>query len=599
MAAITGWTDPERDLREADAAVAQLIADLTPRARGAASLWSDREAMLAHRADPTSPRGAGLAELRDNDRTVAVAVLDGYLQNTEELAGALGVDRGAGPADVLLHGYLAWGPAVAERLEGNFAFAVWDTRSRRLVLGRDRIGITPLHYARAGDGMLFSSDLAALVAHPLLRAELDDEGLCALVTQIRPPGRSALRGVREVPAGCVVVLSGAHEEVRRYWTLEARPHEDDLDVTLARVRELVEDSIARDVRGTHPAVLLSGGLDSSALTGWATKLTAQSPFTFTVAFGDGASAVPDRPYSQDVARMWHTDHREVLVRPQELSDPVVLAAVLAAKDYPSPFGDKNITPFLFSRRVAEHTEVALSGEGADTVFGSLGGQIRTGYELSSFPWVEKAWKWGARSGLGTRLFDPKLLAEIGAESYLNLRFREALDEVPHLPGDPQRNRLGRQYDYLTVTRMLDQAINHSERLAAAAGLQLRYPFSDHRLYTYLYNVPVEMKWYDGRGKSLLRTLAKTLVPESVLTRPKVPYPITYAPQYKAALAGRLRGLLDDSDAPVRPLIDIAAARRIAADPDLLDRGGWFGRADVEFVLNLDAWLRRLRVHPRL
>lgn len=158
------------------------------------------------------------------------------------------------------------------------------------------------------------------------------------------PGRSALRGVREVPAGCVVVLSGTNEEVRRYWTLEARPHEDDLDVTLTRVRELVEDAITRDVRGIHPAVLLSGGLDSSSLTGWATKLTAQPPLTFTVAFGDGASAVPDRPYSQDVARMWQTDHREVLVRPQELSDPVVLATVLAAKDYPSPFGDKNITP---------------------------------------------------------------------------------------------------------------------------------------------------------------------------------------------------------------------------------------------------------------
>ncbi|WP_062650057.1 asparagine synthetase B family protein [Streptomyces maremycinicus] len=599
MGAITGWTDPARDVREADATVAQLIAYLTPRARGAASLWSDREAMLAHRADPTSSEGTGLAEFREDDRTIAVAVLDGYLQNTEDLAGALGAERGAGPADVLLRGYLAWGTAVAERLEGNFAFAVWDARARRLVLGRDRIGITPLHYARADDGTLFSSDLAAMVAHPLLRAEMDAEGLCAAITQIRPPGRSALRGVREVPAGCVVVLSGAHEEVRRYWTLEARPHEDDLDATLARVRELVEDAVTRDLRGIHPAILLSGGLDSSALTGWATRLTARSPRTFTVAFGDGAAAVPDRPYSQAVARMWDTEHREVLVRPQELSDPVVLAAVLAAKDYPCPFGDKNITPYLFSRRVAEHTAVALSGEAADTVFGSLGGRIKDGYELSTFPWVEKAWKWGARSGLGTGLFDPKLLAEIGSEAYLALRFREALDEVPCLPSDPQLNRLGRQYDYLTVTRMLDQAINHSERLAAAAGLQLRYPFSDHRLFSYLYNVPVEMKWYDGRGKSLLRTLARDLVPESVLSRPKVPYPITYASRYKAALAARLRGLLDDSDAPVRPLLDIAAARRIAADPDLLDRGGWFGRADVEFALNLDAWLRRLRVHLRL
>ncbi len=334
------------------------------------------------------------------------------------------------------------------------------------------------------------------------------------------------------------MLSGANEEVRRYWTLEACPHEDDLDVTLARVRELVEDAITRDVQGAHPAVLLSGGLDSSALTGWATKLTAQPPLTFTVAFGDGASAVPDRPYSQDVARMWHTDHREVLVRPQELSDPVVLAEVLAAKDYPSPFGDKNITPFLFSRRVAEHTAVALSGEGADTVFGSLGGQIKTGYELSTFP----GWR---RRGNGVRAADSapgcstrSCWPRSGRSPISTSDSARRSTRCRTCPATLSATAWAKQYDYLTVTRMLDQAINHSERLAAAAGLQLRYPFSDHRLFSYLYNVPVEMKWYDGRGKSLLRTLAKTLVPESVLTRPKVPYPITYAPQYKAALAGR-------------------------------------------------------------
>ncbi|WP_406175047.1 asparagine synthase-related protein [Streptomyces sp. NBC_00996] len=140
---------------------------------------------------------------------------------------------------------------------------------------------------------------------------------------------------------------------------------------------------------------------------------------------------------------------------------------------------------------------------------------------------------------------------------------------------------------------------HSERLGTAAGLQVRFPFTDHRLLSALFNVPAAMKSFDGREKSLLRALGRDVVPPSVLTRTKVPYPITYGSQYKAGLLDRLRELLDDSTAPARPLVDLPAIRRMTEDPALLDRGGWLGRADAEMVLQLDAWMRRLAVRIRL
>jgi asparagine synthase (glutamine-hydrolysing) len=318
-----------------------------------------------------------------------------------------------------------------------------------------------------------------------------------------------------------------------------------------------------------------------------------------VMFGDTAAAVPDRPFAEEVVQLWGCEHQEVVVRPEELSDPVILAAVLAAKDHPSPFGDKNITPFLFSRRVAELVPVVLSGEAADAIFGGLTGAADGVCEPTMFPWIARARRFGMEHGIGTGLFDEALLRSVDVAGYLDRLYREAKAEVPQLAGAPAADHAAREVDYLHMTRLAEQAVHHSERLGAAAGLQIRFPFADYRLFSYLYNVPPQLKCFDGREKSLLRAIAKDLVPPSVLTRAKVPYPITYDAHYKASLVTRLRMLLEDSTAPVRPLVDLRRAANVLEDPRLLDRGGWLGRADVEMVLQLDSWLRRLRVRVNL
>ncbi|MEU1782241.1 MULTISPECIES: asparagine synthase (glutamine-hydrolyzing) [Streptomyces] len=600
MSGIAGWVDRGRDLTREGAAAAVMTARLVTRGRHGEALWSSRSAVLGHRADALDRAGAQPAVVREDGEPIAVITFDGVLYNASELRSLLASDGRRGPletdAELVLRAYLRWGPAAAERLEGMFAFAVWDVRESALLLCRDRFGVKPLSYLPLPEGVLFASEVAALAAHPLVSTELDAEGLCSVLAQVRRPGHAVLRGLREVRPAHVVRFGRDGVTERRYWALEARPHTQDLAGTIETARGLLDDAIAREAGAGTPSVLLSGGLDSSALTGLVAEVAGSAPRTFTVSFGDSAAAVPDRPFAQAVVERVGCDHREVLVEPGELTDPLVLDAVLAAKDFPSPFGDKNLTPYLFYRRVAEHSPVALSGEAADAVFGGLiSEQERASAGHRTFPWIERARTFGMAHGIGNGLFDAELLDELGFASFCAERYQEAVDEVPHLSGAPDDDRRAREIDHLHMTRLYEQAVNHSERLGAAAGLQVRFPFSDHRLFGYLYNVPWRMKSFDGRDKSLLRTIARDLLPASVLDRPKVPFPITYHAGYKQSLTARLRRLLEDPGAPVLPLLDLSAAQRTADDPRALDRGGWLGRADVEMVLQLDGWMRTRQI----
>ncbi|MGW2490889.1 asparagine synthetase B family protein [Streptomyces sp. NPDC001606] len=577
-----------------------MSAGLAVRGPRTAATWTERHAALIQRTDQAWHGSEQPAVATADGRTVAAAVCDGYLKNAAGLRAAVGADATAtgtppSPAELILHAYLRWGAAVAEHLDGAFAFAIWDATRSELLLGRDRMGVKPLSWIPTADGALFASDLAVLAGHRLVTPELDADGVCAVVTQLRPSGYGALRGVREVPPAGLVRITADRTRTHRYWALEARDHVLDPDATTARADELLRTSVAEDIAGHEPAVLLSGGLDSSLLTGLVSHGTNRRAVSFTVAFDGTRARVPDLPFIEDVVRFWDCEHHDVLVTVADVCDPPTREQVLAAKDHPSPFGDKNVTPYLLARRAAERVPVALCGEAADTMFGGLYGELDTLRELRGFPWLEQSRRFGVPYGIGTGLFSGELLRSVDIDGYLERTFDAALAEVPTLPTDSPARRAVRQLDHLTTGRLLEQTMLHAERLGTAAGLQLRFPFADHALYSFMYNVPPELKFTGGRTKSQLRDIARDLVPPSVLHRIKSTYPATYDERYKAFLLDRLRSLLDDATAPVRPLLDVGRATAITEDPRLLDRGGWFGRADVEMILQADAWMRRLRV----
>ncbi|MFT3768086.1 MAG: asparagine synthase (glutamine-hydrolyzing) [Minicystis sp.] len=608
MCGIAGWIDYERDLTAERETAERMTKTMHKRGPDAEGLWLSPRAALGHRRlsiiDLEGGRQPMIAV--ENGATVAVLVYTGEVYNFRELRAELeSLGRRfetRSDTEVVLQAYLQWGPSFPERLNGMFAFALWDVRKESLYLVRDRMGIKPLYYQQTEAGLLFGSEPKAILANPLAPPVVDADGLRDLISFIKTPGRAVFRDMREVRPGHVLhVRRGAVTE-RRYWQLEAQPHTDDLPTTIGTVRALLDDIVARQLISDVPlCTLLSGGLDSSAVTALAQKaLLAQAAGpvrSFSVDFvgqtqnfqADELRPTPDAPFVVDVARHVGSAHADIVLSAAELADPAVRAAVLEARDLPLSLGDMDASLYLLFRAIRRQSTVALSGESADEVFGGyLWFHDPEAVAAETFPWIAFQRKRSDARAWPT-LIDDGVLEKLDVTGYVAQRYRDALAEVPHVEGASAHERRMREVCYLHLTRFVQMLLDRKDRMSMATGLEVRVPFCDHRLVQYVFNTPWSMKTFDGHEKSLLRAASADILPQSVLERRKSPYPATQDPAYEAALRAQLRRLLARSDAPVLPLLDLERARAFAAGDGGAGRNE-LARAPIEQALLLNEWL---------
>ena len=613
MCGVAGWIDFERDLTEHGSTVRTMVAAMANRGPDAEAVWADRRVALGFRRlaviDPPGGRQPMTAE-RDG-AVRAVLAYNGEIYNYRELRGQLAVRghtfRTSSDTEVVLAAYLEWGEHCVDRFDGMFAFAVWDTGRQELLLARDRLGVKPLYYAPTRRGLLFGSEVKALLAHPLVDSAVDSEGLAELLSYIATPGHAIYSGIRQVPAGHVLTVRDGGFRERAYWSLPGRAHTDDWPTTVDTVRGLLTDSVASHLVADVPlCTLLSGGLDSSAIVALAAR-HGQRPRTFAVDFEGHAERFrqdfwhhsPDAPHAAEVAAFVGTDHEPVVLRTEDLADPVVGHAAMTAQDLPRPTPDMDRSLYLLLRAVRQHSTVALMGEVADELFGGYRSfSDENLVDSGNFPWVTMGFG-VAPHGMSTGLLDRSLLAKVDVPGYSADRYAEAVREVPHVPGEDAREALLRRVGYLHMTRWLPLLLTRNDHLSMSVGLEVRVPYCDHRLVEYAFNIPWRLKRYGGEEKSPLRAALAGLLPERVLRRPKSPFPITQDPGYGQVLRDRLAELVADPHSPVRPLLDVPAARRLLAEGRPVRTTGWGERRDVEMVLQLDAWLRHYHVRLAL
>ncbi|BAJ26650.1 MULTISPECIES: asparagine synthase (glutamine-hydrolyzing) [Kitasatospora] len=617
MCGITGWVSFDRDLSTEHATLAAMTATMACRGPDAAGVWLDTHVGLGHRRLAVIDLDGGRQPMaaEHDGRTVLVTTYSGEIYNYRELRAELRSRghhfRTDSDTEVALRAYLEWGESFVERLNGMYAFALWDPRTEELLLVRDRLGVKPLYYWPTADGVLFGSEPKAILAHPEAHAAVDAEGLAELLAFSKTPGHAVYRGMHELKPGHTLRVRRAGLTERRYWALESYEHTDDLPTTIATVRELLDDIVGRQLIADVPlCTLLSGGLDSSVITALAARGLAdagQGPVrSFAVDFArqaenftpDALRPTLDGPYAHALAAHVGADHRDIVLDTADLIDRANRDAVLAARDLPLGLGEGDTSLYLLFKAVREHSTVALSGESADEVFGGyLWFHDPAAVAHDGFPWmylIAKGFSSGA-SRLGPHsLLEPGLLAALDLPGYRDTRYREALAEVPRLAGEEGHERRMREISHLHLTRFVQQLLDRKDRTSMAVGLEVRVPFCDHRLVQYVFNTPWAMKNFDGREKSLLRAAARDVLPEAVAQRVKSPYPSTQDPRYAEALRGELRTLLADPAAPAHDLLDLTAATTAVADaagPDLRNAG--------ETVLLLDGWLRRHRVDLKL
>ncbi len=611
MCGIVGWIDWERDLTREAETLGTMTRTLAARGPDASGQWIAEHAALGHqRLIVVDPEGGAQPMERSLGPERYAITYNGELYNTPEIRrdlSALGYTfRTQSDTEALLLAFFAWGPACLEHLNGIFAFGIWDETHQRLFAARDRLGVKPLFFTHPGQRLLFASEIKALLAHPAVEATVDAQGLAEILVMgpARTPGCGVFRDIHSLRPGECLTFTRSGLSVHSYWSLQSHPHPDDVEQTKQTVFELLRDAVQRQLVADVPVcTLLSGGLDSSAITAFAAQAferKGKGPLhTYSVEYRDNEQhfrpnalePTSDAPWVQIASQFCHTEHHVTVLDSTDLVD--ALDDAMQARDLPG-MADIDASLLLFSRAVKEHATVALSGESADEVFGGYP-WFRNPQALgaNTFPWARMV-----RERIG--LLQPEVVQALHGEEYGADRYADALHEVPRLPGEPPEEARMREMLYLNITRFMPILLDRKDRMSMAAGLEVRVPFCDHRLVEYVWNIPWAMKDLGGREKGILRAALAGTLPETVLARRKSPYPKTHHPAYLQAVRNRAQELLADPSGPLRQLIAGDRIRAIARGEDTRFEQAWFSQLMREpqlyaYLIQIDRWLRTYRV----
>ncbi|WP_340610991.1 asparagine synthase (glutamine-hydrolyzing) [Xenorhabdus bharatensis] len=609
MCGIAGWVDFKINIKEQLTEVAQMTRTLINRGPDAEGIWHSDHVAFGHRRLAIIDLEGGKQPMEAEVMTSnsAVVTFCGEIYNYRELRDelkSLGHDfRTSSDTEVLLKAFLQWNVGAVNKLNGMFAFGIWDKHRQELILARDRVGVKPLYYFPTEHGIIFGSEPKAILANKHVPRRVTLDGLRELLDMVKTPGKTIYEGMYEVRPGEIIKFSRQGLFKTTYWKLEASPHTDSYDATVQTVRSLLEDTVRRQIISDVPiCTLLSGGLDSSTVTAMVAKeLGSTKVRSFSVDFSknqgnfaaDSVRGSPDAPFARALSEHVKSEHSEILLDSKELLDPSVRASVLKATDIPPAYwGDMWPSLYLLFREIRRYSTVALSGEAADEIFGGYQWfRNPAAVQADTFPWLTSG---SSRYFGGTQLFAPDFLRQLDQQAYRQEAYQDALREVPVLPGESPENRRMREITYLNMTRFLQTLLDRKDRMSMAVGLEVRVPFCDHRLIEYVFNTPWQMKVADGREKSLLRAAVADLLPDSILNRVKTPYPATQDPRYENGLRQELREVIEDHNNPVLPLLNLNKTKT------QLERAGQdtsqpYNRGSLEVVLWINRWLKEYNI----
>ena len=568
--------DPARVVRMCDA--------LAHRGPDGAGVWTDHGVGLGHRRLSIidvagSPQPMHAADGR------AVIVFNGEIYNFRELRRELEqagfTFRTNGDTEVILAAWQKWGPDCLSRLDGMFAFAIFDLATRRLFLARDRFGVKPLFLAHLSDGSIaFASELKGLLAHPQLRRRVNPQAIEAYMAWgYVPDSHAILAGVEKLPAGHFWLLEQGKATGRpqRWWDISFTERErgSEADLSAQLVHLLREGVRSRMVADVPLGAFLSGGVDSSGVVALMAEASAAPVQTCSIGFD--VAAYDETSYARQVAARFGADHQERIVATDDFAAIDQLAAM-----FDEPFADASALPtWRVCQLARERVTVALSGDGADEAFGGYRRQVfhhheerargilPAGLRAPLFGALGRAWP---KAGWAPRPLRAKAtllaLAESGEEGYARglsvtlpgaraalysdsfaaslAGFRAEDELIALMRAAPGRSGLDRaQYADLTFW-MPGDILTKVDRTSMAVSLEAREPLLDHRLVEFAARLPEGMRVRGSVGKYLLKKSLERYLPNDILYRPKQGFVTPIAEWLRGPLADASRGIATGS-----------------------------------------------------
>ena len=607
MCGIAGWIEKGSAMVDRRDRLNKMSQTLERRGPDENGLYINGDTALIHRRLTVIDRENGKQPMSVTHEGVTyVIVYNGELYNTDAVREKLRASgfhfRGHSDTEVALKSYIKYGDRCAERLNGIFAFAVFRSDTREVFLCRDRVGVKPLFYSEYNGGLVFGSEIKALLASGVIRPVINEQGLYEIffLGPARTPGCGVFKGVFELnPGECAVYRNGRLRR-KSYYSIEAREHTDSESETIEKTRYLLTDAVRRQLVSDVPlCMLLSGGLDSSVIVKAAAMYNREHKLgrinTYSVEYRDNdryfkkSRFQPNRDfeYIKLMSKDANTVHREVILDNADVAD--ALYDSVTARDLPG-YVDVDSSLLLFCREMKRDFTVALSGECADELFGG-------------YPWYhdrdilfEDCFPWSRSQDVRRFILKDGILKN--GEEYVRQRYLDTIALAPKLPSDSPEDARMREMFFLNYYWFMQCLLERKDRCSMYSGLEVRVPFCDYRLVEYAYNMPWRLKAYGGREKGIVRKAFEDILPKEIAWRKKSPYPKTHNPVYFEICADRVRKILQKKNA-LTCLLKKEAVEQIIEHPETISEP-WYGQLMqapqiLAYIVELDYWFEQYGV----
>lgn len=621
MCGISGYWSRREFPADTLAVMTRLLAHRGPDAEG---FFEHGAIHLGHRRLSVIDIAGSRQPLVSADGKVAL-VFNGEIYNYRELRADLEkqgcVFATQGDTETLLHAWRIYSTAMLEKLQGMFAFAIWDENRQSLFLARDHLGVKPLHYAWDGQILVFASEIKAVRAHPAVSRDIDLNALgLYLECQYIPAPRTIYRAIRKLEAAHAMLLENGEIKTWKYWGPDYRDKlvlgEDEALAALDReLRASVQSMLVADV---PLGAFVSGGVDSSLIAALMTDLRQKPVETFNLGFLGNVAGSEHREAEQ-VARHIGAHHHALMIAPED---------VLGAYDewidvFDEPFGDQAALPtMLLSKLTRQHVTVALTGEGADEVFGGYGNYWKRAREerltgILGHPWSPLPW---LARGLPARLrkdrlikamavpknrryrtipnvFDTLLRPELFSPVFLG-QMKEDLGDYAarHFDACNSAHYLDKLMYVDTALWLPDDLLTKVDRATMRYSLEARVPYLDHRFFEFCARLDPALKVRGKTGKWLLKRLAEKYLPHDIVHRNKQGFVMPLSEWLAGTLKGEMARTLASDAFGSRGLFRPEALRRLLADHQsgrknhagrlwaLMALERWFERHEPDFRL---------------
>jgi asparagine synthase (glutamine-hydrolysing) len=624
MCAIAGIVSSDRLDLDAPRRVARMRDVMTHRGPDDCGIHCDPQAALGHRRLSIVDLRNGQQPLTNERRDVWV-IFNGEIYNhalvRRDLESRGHIYRTRSDTETIVHAYEEWGDDCVDRFNGMFAFAIWDQPRRRLLLARDRLGIKPLYWAHRGNVLLFGSEIKAILASGLVEPEARLSALPEFFATRSTAGAKTLySGILKLLPGHRLVFENGDVNISQYWDVpvrEPRRAPQAADV-VAEFKSLLTESVRRQLMSDVPlGVFLSGGLDSSAIAATMARLSEQPIETFSVAFKE--QAYSELSYSRAVAAAVGATRHEVVVGESDFFD--VLPKLVWHED--EPIAHPSSVPLYFVSALARrHVTVVLTGEGSDELLAGYGRYPRIAWNCRAAGLYERAVPGPVRSAIAGQLIPnlPERLARYARRSFLADQSQEAmvfdsfgsvrLAEQQALLSPALRENVtaGQAYGaslayferpgkestlldrllYADIKTYLVELLMKQDQMSMAASIESRVPFLDHTLVEFAARLPDSWKLSGWTTKRVLREAMKEVLPDTILSRPKMGFPVPLRTWTRGRWNAVVSDVLLDRRSKDRGIIDPPAVARLLNDHaagsiDATDR--------IWSLLNLELWFR--------